>query len=288
MTLFYPDLSDHQHGIAVTGAYAVCEKATEGHTYTSPDYARVKAACANLGIFFWAYHFLREGDGAGQAQHAFSVVGKDTGLMVDVEPTTGSNPTLADEIAFVDAYRKLGGTVWFDYLPHWYWSKPVKDGGLGSPSMQALIDRKLLLVSSDYGVRYSDSDTARGWLPYGGRKPVVWQYTASHLFNGWHVDFNAYRHDPATSDTALAQFRSLVLTGKLPVPAGVQLIHADGKTSLRQYCDRLAVTVQSAIWQTAQHRPGGFGVLEAPYISHGDWDAKLPAGTAIWAGKDTP
>ena len=73
-----------------------------------------------------------------------------------------------------------------------------------------------------------------------------------------------------------------------PVPSGVQLIHADGKTSLRQYCDQHAVTVQSAIWQTAQRRPGGFGVLEAPYISHGDWDALLPQGTAIWAGKDTP
>lgn len=215
MTIFYPDIAyPWQAGIDLSGATAVCCKATEGSGYTNPDYRLWKDQAAEHGVFFFAYHFLYENSietVESQAAHAFSVVGKDTGLMVDVELEdnaggTGrtSAPTLADVILFVEAYRKLGGVCYFVYLPEWYWS-----GYLGAVSLDPLISLHMLLVSSNF-TTYSASGP--GWRPYGGMTPTVWQYSETTHFGGVTTDFNAYR-------SSLADLKSLVTTGALPTPA---------------------------------------------------------------------
>lgn len=213
MTIWYPDISGFQAGVSLRGTVAVCCKATEGTGYVNPDYARARGNAAANGAWFFAYHFLHAGQAAAQAAHAHATVGR-TPLMLDVEPTTGSNPSLADAVAFVDAYRKLGGVIGLVYLPRWYWSgglrllrqaasqgiigrrselanpRPEDIIAMGSPSLAPLASRGMHLVSSSYTAY---SDTGPGWQPYGGLTPAVWQYTSSFAFNGYRVDFNAFK-----------------------------------------------------------------------------------------------
>lgn len=205
MTIFFPDVSHWKAGINLTGAVAVMAKATEGTNYLDPAYAGFKAQAARLGSVFVAYHFLLAGNAAAQAAFAYSKVGA-TPLCVDVETRilpngSLSNPSIADLLAFVDAYRSLGGTVWLVYLPSWYWAQaPFK-----SVSLKPLIDRGLLLWSSHY-VAYSK--TGQGWNAYGGMKPTIYQYSASTPFGGQPlVDFSAYKG-------TIAEFALLVSTGR--------------------------------------------------------------------------
>jgi GH25 family lysozyme M1 (1,4-beta-N-acetylmuramidase) len=87
MTIFYPDVSSFQAGVSFSGAPIAMVKATEGTDYTNPDYGPAKIRAKDAGAFFCAYHFLQEGNGAAQADHAFSVAGS-TPLMLDVETET--------------------------------------------------------------------------------------------------------------------------------------------------------------------------------------------------------
>ena len=206
MTIFYPDVSSSEAGISFSGVPIAMVKATEGTDYINPDYAPAKIRAKDAGAFFCTYHFLREGNGAGQADHAFSVVGS-TPLMLDMETENlngiTSNPSVTDAADFVSQYRALGGVIYLLYLPRWYW------GDLGSPTLAPLIDLGLLLVSSNY-TNYSNSGP--GWDAYGGMVPVIWQYTDSETLNGVKpVDFNAYQG-------TVADFESQVTTGALPGP----------------------------------------------------------------------
>jgi peptidoglycan hydrolase-like protein with peptidoglycan-binding domain len=205
MTIFYPDVSSYQTGISFAGCVIAMVKSTESTNYTNPDFAAAKTRAAHAGAYFCAYHFLHAGNGAGQAQHAFSVVGRGVPVMIDFEPaynpngTIASAPRVSDAVDFINEYRSLGGTVYLLYLPHWYWQ-----GNLGSPSLTSVIDLGMLLVSSDYT---GYSDTGPGWAAYGGMTPVVWQYTSTATLNGVvNVDMNAYKG-------TLADFQAQVTTG---------------------------------------------------------------------------
>jgi GH25 family lysozyme M1 (1,4-beta-N-acetylmuramidase) len=200
MTIFFPDVYSGQAGISFAGAPAVLVKATQGTGYVNADYSPAKTRAASTGTFFVAYHFLEAGNASAQASHAFAEVGKGVPLMVDFEPTTGSDPSVADAEGFIAEYRKLGGVTHLLYFPHWYWQQ------LGSP---ALSFTQAALVSSDY-TAYSDSGP--GWAAYGGLTPKVWQYTSSATFNGHNpVDMNAYKG-------TIAQFRELAQTGTVTAP----------------------------------------------------------------------
>jgi glycosyl hydrolase family 25/putative peptidoglycan binding protein len=200
VTIFYPDISAYEAGIAISGP-AVCIKATEGTGWLNQDYAPAMARAKAAGTFAFAYHFLHAGNAAAQAawchQHAGS-----TPLMIDWEPATGSSPSVADATGFTDAYRALGGTVHLAYFPHWYWHDY-----LGSPPLSLIASRGLHLVSSDYT---SYSDGGPGWAPYGGMTPAVWQYTDAQQYGGQPCDFNAWKG-------TLAEFEALV-GGKAPPP----------------------------------------------------------------------
>jgi peptidoglycan hydrolase-like protein with peptidoglycan-binding domain len=226
MTIFYPDVSSGQAGVSFSGVPIAMVKATEGTGYTNPDYGPAKVRATNAGAFLCAYHFLQAGNGAGQADHAFSVVGT-TPLMLDVETETlngvASNPSVADVADFVNRYRALGGVIYLLYLPRWYWAN------LGSPSLDPLIQLGLLLVSSNYT---SYSDSGPGWDAYGGMVPVIWQYTDNATLNGVSpVDFNAYRG-------TLADFQSQVTTGAL-AGAEPQLQEGDTGAAVKTLQTRL-------------------------------------------------
>ncbi len=223
MTIYFPDISPYQAGIDLAGALAVAIKATEGSTYRSPQDSAQRAEADRHGAFRLSYHFLRQGNGARQADHFWAATGR-VPAMLDFEPVknpdTGeyvSRPTVGDATAFTDRLRSHGGVLYWLYFPRWYWQE------LGRPSMKPLTSRGLLLWSSHYA-RYSDDSSAAGWQPYGGVWPLVWQYSSTIAFGGKDdVDFNAFRgsvfagqQDKASVAATLAEFKSLSLTGKWP------------------------------------------------------------------------
>jgi hypothetical protein len=240
VTLYYCDISSFQGGISLAGALVVCIKATEGTTYVSPQYGPQMAEAARRGTWAFAYHFLHHGSAPAQAAHAHATVGA-TPLMLDFEPIDGttSYPSLADAVSFIDAYRTLGGVCHLVYLPRWYWSRPVAQHGLGSPSLAPLASRGMVLVSSAY-TTYTDEPSGAGWQPYGGMTPAVWQYTDALNFNGQPVDFNAYRgtypgrQDSASVLATVAEFRSLATTGKLPAPPAPASVKETAMSAITQ------------------------------------------------------
>ena len=168
MTIHFVDVSHYNgdyHPVGPTFA-----KATEGTAYTDPTYTTNKSRTLAGGWLFVGYHYLTTSSATAQAAHAYSVVGADVPLMVDVEKGSGS---LANLLNFVTAYRALGGLVTLAYIPHWYWS-----GSWGSPSLQPVADAGLALISSQYTTY---SDTGPGWDPYGGMTPAIWQYTSTPI-----------------------------------------------------------------------------------------------------------
>jgi peptidoglycan hydrolase-like protein with peptidoglycan-binding domain len=246
MTIFYPDVSSYQAGISFAGCAIAMVKATESDDYTNSDYAAAKVRAAKAGAYFCAYHFLHGGNGAGQASYAHGVAGSEVPLMIDFEPAYNSNGTIAsapqipDAVDFINKYRSLGGKVYLLYLPHWYWA-----GNLGQASLAPLIDLGMLLVSSDYT---GYSATGPGWAPYGGMKPVIWQYTSTATLNGVkNVDMNAYQN-------TLGDFKAQVTTGAL-AGSDPTLAEGDAGPAVKMLQTRLNV------WGAHLTVDGNFGAL---------------------------
>lgn len=245
MTIYVPDISSYQGSIRLAGALAVAIKSTEGTGYANPYYPAQAAEAQRSKSFQLAYHFLHQSSTEAQAVYAHSRAGS-TPMMIDAEPTTGADgkpnlrsavsehpelrsgavmasaPAISDICSFTDEYRSHGGTVWWVYLPRWYYQQ------LGSPSLKPLTDRGLMLWSSDYGGPYTDAGSGRGWQPYGGVTPQLWQYTASMTFGGEaNVDFSAFRgsyagkQDAGSVAACLAEFEALSRLGRVPPPPGV-------------------------------------------------------------------
>ena len=276
MTIFYPDVSSYQTGISFAGCVIAMVKATEGTGYTNPDYADAKVRAANAGAYFCAYHFLRAGNGAGQASYAHSIVGSDIPLMIDFEPEYNSNGTIAsapqvsDAVAFINQYRALGGRTYLLYLPHWYW-----EGDLGQASLASVIDLDMLLVSSDYTTY---SNTGPGWASYGGMAPTVWQYTSSATLNGvTNVDMNAYKG-------TLAEFQAQVTTGAGgpgTVPTDPTLVEGATGSAVEKLQARLNV------WGANLTVDGDFGPLTLAAVKAFQTGQKLTVdgivGPQTWA-----
>lgn len=209
-TLHYPDISSWDAGINFHDSYIVCAKATQGTNYMDPYYAGWKNTAKAQNVYFTAYHFLMQGNGAAQAHYCMSQVGPGVPLMLDIESAMGSYPSVADTIDFIDAYRNAGGIhSYLAYLPHWYWQQHW-----GSEPLDAMHRRSMWLVSSDYTTY---SDTGPGWNGYGGLGVAAWQYSSDVDYGGvGQVDFNAFKGSgsPSLSKT-LSEFDMLVKTGHM-------------------------------------------------------------------------
>lgn len=209
-TLYYPDISSWDAGINFATSYLVMVKATQGRTYTDPYYAGWKAQAKTHNVYFNAYHFLMAGNARAQAQHCMSVVGPGTPLMLDIESTMGSYPTLMDTVSFIDEYRILGGyNMYLCYLPHWYWQEHW-----GSMSLDALKERSQWLVTSNY-TTYTDNGP--GWKGYGGLGVAAWQYSSSINYGGiGNVDFNGFKGSGTGGfNQTLLEWDKLVKTGQM-------------------------------------------------------------------------
>lgn len=274
MTILYPDISGYDAGISLSGMAAVVVKATEGTTYTNPDYARVARDAASRGIPWAAYHFLHHNSSpSAQAQHYHQVAG-NTPCMLDVETATdGTRATVGDALAFVQALAQLGGQVVLAYLPRWYWQ------ALGSPDLRPLAAAGVGLVSSNYTTY---SDTGPGWAPYGGVAPVVWQYTDAHQLNGFTVDMNAYR---GTVDELHTLFAG---GGDMLTPQDVQLIWAHpigGPKHTQDAATQLSDLADQVVRGASSYDGGAYGpvhdTLTAVRTLSASVQALASAGTSV-------
>ena len=185
----FPDVSNHTP-VSLVGAPACIAKATEGTTFTDTFYTWHRGQAVAMGIPFAAYHWVNTADLAGQAAHAYQVVGPGTPVMWDAEAAGSTVPRLLE---LTSRYRGLGGVASLVYLPRWWWRDH-----LGAPDLRPLADAGLALISSDY-----DNAPPDGWAPYGGVTPAVWQFTSTRPFNGRLCDFNRY---PGTVEQLRALF----------------------------------------------------------------------------------
>lgn len=260
MAIHFPDLSHHKQ-VSLDGAVALITKATEGTSFVDPSYAGYRADATRRRIPFCAFHWLHAVDILGQARHAFSVVGRVPLMVDDEDPTDGLS--VARTLAFVKAYRALGGTVTLEYLPRWFWSQH------GSPDLRPLAAAGLSLVSSAYpSSGYSDNGV--GWLPYGGVTPAIWQYTNARPFNGALVDFNAFKG-------SVEELRALFTGDSLTPPQ-------EGNMLIR-------VNETGAIWTVDPPRLWRRYVGGPEFDTRwgGHWDQAVPQAEveAGWWGRDT-
>lgn len=185
------------------------EKVTEGAGYTNPYWPAARAGLLQVaahGFVPLAYMFLDAGpSGTAQAQYFAKQGGNlsSFGIAVDLERSSGS-PTVAQAQDAVAELRRLypahpiGG-----YAPHWY------TGGADLSFFDWLWASEYVTGTGDPGILYK-AVPASWWASYGGRSPLLLQFTSSASVAGVSgpVDCSAF---PGTA----AQLASHVL----PKPA---------------------------------------------------------------------
>jgi GH25 family lysozyme M1 (1,4-beta-N-acetylmuramidase) len=214
-TSFFVDCSSFQGSPSWAKVAAVCaggaEKVTEGTGYVNPFWAASKSGMLQVaahGFVPVAYLFLDAGpSGAAQAEYFAAHAGSLTGfgIAIDLERSSGS-PTVAQAQDCAAELRKLyPGHPVGGYAPHWY------TGGADLGFCDWLWASEYVNGSGDPGVLYR-SVPASWWSPYGGKSPLMLQFTSSATVAGisGQVDCSAF---PGTA----AQLASHVLP-KPPAP----------------------------------------------------------------------
>jgi GH25 family lysozyme M1 (1,4-beta-N-acetylmuramidase) len=108
MTLIKAMVVDLFHGDAVHdfaaarqwGIRGIIHKASEGHDYVDPAYARRRPDAAAAGLLWGAYHFMRPGDPVAQADHFMDTAEPDPQTLMAVDHEDPGVP-LADVIRFM-------------------------------------------------------------------------------------------------------------------------------------------------------------------------------------------
>lgn len=180
--IYGPDCSSFQGSPDWARVSAVCrfgaEKVTEGTTYVNPRWAAAKTAMlqvARHGFVPLAYLFLdAKSAGGAQAQFFAETAGDLSafGIAVDYERAPDGSPSRAQAIAAVAELRMLyprhpvGG-----YAPHWY------TGGQSLTFCDWLWASEYVTGSGDPAALYARVP-ASWWAPYGGRAPLLLQFTS--------------------------------------------------------------------------------------------------------------
>jgi GH25 family lysozyme M1 (1,4-beta-N-acetylmuramidase) len=188
------DISHHQGGTIdyaaakKAGVKWIYHKATEGATFTDPNYARRRAEAKKAGIPFGAYHFARAGrdDAAAEARHLLITakpVPGDLRPALDLETTEGLSTaqlrTWAAE--FVDEVKRQTGVLPVIYTPY---------------DLRGAVPGECII----WRPRYNDSNTPPE-LPWD-----IWQFSNGVLGKpddvaGFgHVDLNTMRDGVTTAD----------------------------------------------------------------------------------------
>lgn len=182
-TNFFVDCSSYQGVPAWNRVSAVCiggaEKVSEGTGYTNPAWSASKAGLRQVaahGFVPVAYLFLDAGaGGAAQAQYFASEAGDlgGFGIAVDLERSPSGSPTRQQALDCVTELRRLyPGHPIGGYCPHWY------TGGMDLSFFDWLWASEYVNGSGDPGVLYQQVP-ASWWAPYGGKTPLMLQFTSS-------------------------------------------------------------------------------------------------------------
>lgn len=187
-------------------------KVTQSTNYLNPTWHHNLAGMTALGNGFvpGAYHFLTAGNGAAQARYFVQAVGgaarcRQLAIALDVEPTEGSRPSIADAKAWVAEFRKLvqGHSV-IGYVPGWYHAE------IGTPSLtflDAIWQSNYVTGSGSPSALYAKVGQTR-WAGYGGRSVSILQFSSTGRVSGvsGDCDVNAYRG-------TVAQLHALAIGG---------------------------------------------------------------------------
>lgn len=201
MTIWGVDISGWQAGIdlarvKVEGFEAVIAKATEGASYTSPEYAAQKDGARRNGLRFMAYHYVIASAPAAEQATRFELVEPDRSVPVMLDHENGSGDL--DVLRAVHAeFVRRGYRVALLYLPRWYWQN------IGRPDLTGLPP----LMASSYGTDqpgyasalYPGNDAA-GWAAYGGNEVAILQFTQRARVSGREIDAWAFRGSAAQLD----------------------------------------------------------------------------------------
>lgn len=241
---------------------AICgggaEKVTEGNNYVNPRWAGSKPAMqavARHGFVPMAYLFLDAVEpGAVQASYFAQQAGDLTGfgIIVDGERAPNGATTRQQAADATAELRKLyphhpiGG-----YYPHWF------TGGEDLTFADWLWASSYVLGSGDPAALYG-SVPAAWWAPYGGRTPLMLQFTNQAIVAGiaGQVDCSAF-HGSA------AQLASHVLPAppapKPPPPPPVKA-STSGDNSMLLTLRPGDVPVSIPVWADAgiYHEPGAY------------------------------
>jgi lysozyme len=222
-TSYLVDCSSFQGVPVWAKTAAVCiggaEKVTEGTNYVNPDWDKSKAGlkqAAAHGFVPLAYLFLDALDtGEDQAHYFASEAGDLTGfgVVIDLERSSGS-PTAAQAQSCAATLRSLyPGHPVGGYAPHWY------TAGMDLDFFDWLWASEYVNGSGDPALLYAQVPAA-WWAPYGGKAPLLLQFTSSASVAGISgpVDCSAF------AGTA-AQLAAHVLPAKaVPVKTTVTTI----------------------------------------------------------------
>jgi hypothetical protein len=110
--------------------------------------------------------------------------------------------------------------------------------------------RNMALVASDYRA-YSDTDWPK---PYGGMEPAIWQYTDNELYNGYHIDMNAFKGSVGEYAALIYGNSSSTVEENMHVmlkPGQTEYFSCNGMGTLALATDFSDVTkVRVALWRT--------------------------------------
>jgi hypothetical protein len=203
MTILGADVAgSYQGGLSVhdlkeQGYDYLFAKCTQGTGFADTHFEQFRAEAEDAGMPFAAYHFLEHGNGVGQAQFLAHHIGdKSIPVMLDDEPTKGSNPTKDDAMHFKRSAKANGLLLRSHYIGQWYWASTWGAGTLltlprlvhpGYPNSVHTHGQKLYELAG--------GDQSEHWKGYGGRRVFVWQFASTALIDGYvgNVDVSAFK-----------------------------------------------------------------------------------------------
>jgi GH25 family lysozyme M1 (1,4-beta-N-acetylmuramidase) len=184
------------------GISFVTAKATEGATYTDPEYARTAGNARGVAPLFGAYHVLHPNSSSAigsQVDHFLSVLDGQSPwwrkgpfiVQLDCERWSASDfPQRADIAAWCDQFAARTGNTWYPivYASHGQYGGSLS--GLNRPLWNAN-------YGSDPSMHYREAypgDSAAGWAAYSDQTPVLLQYGSNLTIGGQSgCDANAFR-----------------------------------------------------------------------------------------------
>ena len=161
----FNDVTSFQE-IRQNGIVGVIHKATEGTNWSDPTYASRKPQALAAGLWWGAYHFGVNEDGAAQANYFLSIVkpGPEDLLALDFEENPSSQMTIAQAEQFVtEIFNKTGR------YPGFY-SDALAGNMLGS-NQDSILANCWFWRAEYGGALPSVPPTWSGW--------TMWQYTES-------------------------------------------------------------------------------------------------------------